>query len=146
MAMHIGHVALRVTHIDQSAKHAVDVLGLRETARSPQEVLLTANEKHHELQLIAADRAGLDHVGLEVESEEELEQVRTRILGSGARLLEDVPHEAGLGSALRALGPADVVYEVYCEMERIRSLWPRFSGHRSANLAISPFSVKVTLR
>ena len=118
MTMHIGHVALRVTDLERSVAHAKSVLGLRERARSDGEVLLSSNEKHHELQLIAADAAALDHVGLEVESSEELADIRARALAAGAQMLDEAPSEAGIGAAIRFAGPAGVVYEVYDGMER----------------------------
>jgi catechol-2,3-dioxygenase len=118
MTMHIGHVALRVRNLERSVAHVKGVLGLRERARSDDEILLSSNEKHHELQLIAADAAGLDHIGLEVESAEELADVRARALAAGARMLDEAAVEAGLGAAIRFAGPAGMVYEVYVGMER----------------------------
>jgi catechol 2,3-dioxygenase-like lactoylglutathione lyase family enzyme len=116
--MHIGHVALRVTDLERSVEHVQSVLGLRVAARSGSEAMLTSNEKHHELQLIAAESSGLDHVGLEVESADDLDQVRERVLAAGAQLLDDPPDEPGLGAATRFSGPAGIVYEVSDGMER----------------------------
>jgi catechol-2,3-dioxygenase len=118
MTMHIGHVALRVTDLERSVAHVRSVLGLRERARSDGQVLLSSNEKHHELQLIAADAPGVDHIGLEVEGAEELTDVRERALAAGAQVLDDVPEKAGIGDAVRFAGPAGMVYEVYDGMER----------------------------
>jgi catechol 2,3-dioxygenase-like lactoylglutathione lyase family enzyme len=118
MRMHIGHVALRVTDLERSIDHVESVLGLRVRTRSDGEALLTSNEKHHELQLIAAESAGLDHVGLEVESAADLDEVRARSVAAGAQLLEGRPDVAGLGAAVRFSGPAGIVYEVYDGMER----------------------------
>jgi catechol-2,3-dioxygenase len=118
MTMHIGHVALRVTDLDRSVAHVKSVLGLHERARSGDEVLLSSNEKHHELQLIAADAPGVDHVGLEVEGGQELADVGERALAAGARLLDEVAGESGIGDAIRFAGPAGMVYEVYDGMER----------------------------
>lgn len=117
MTMHMGHVALRVTDLDRSVAHAQQVLGLTETRRTATESLLSANDKHHQLQLVAGDRAGFDHVGLEVESEAELEQLRARAEAAGCTLLPAV-EEAGLGRAIRFAGPAGIVYEVYTAMAR----------------------------
>jgi catechol 2,3-dioxygenase len=118
MRMHIGHVALRVTDLERSVEHVESVLGLRVRTRSDGKALLTSNEKHHELQLIAADSPGLDHVGLEVESAADLDDVRTRAIAAGAQLLDAPADAAGLGAAVRFSGPAGIVYEVYDGMER----------------------------
>lgn len=120
MRMHIGHVALRVTDLERSVEHVERVLGLRVRTRSDGEALLTSNEKHHELQLIAAESPGLDHVGLEVESAADLDELRARAVAAGAQLLEALPDVAGLGAAARLSGPAGIVYEVYDGMERDR--------------------------
>jgi catechol 2,3-dioxygenase-like lactoylglutathione lyase family enzyme len=117
--MHMGHVALRVTDLDRTVTHVTQALGLHETGRTEHEVLLSANRKHHELQLIASDTAGLDHVGLEVESAAELDDVRARVEGSGATMLAaDAWDEPGIGAAIRFVGPAGIVYEVYDGMQR----------------------------
>jgi catechol 2,3-dioxygenase len=118
MRMHIGHVALRVTDLERSVEHVQRVLGLRVRTNSASQALLTSNEKHHELQLIAAESAGLDHVGLEVESAQDLQEVRTRAIGAGAQMLDDGDGEPGLGAAVRFSGPAGITYEVYDGMER----------------------------
>ena len=117
MPIHIGHVALRVTDLKRSVAHVQGVLGLRERARTPGEVLLSSNEKHHELQMIAAEAPGFDHVGLEVESAAELEAVAERAVAAGARML-DRGAEDGLGTSVRFAGPEGIVYELYDGMER----------------------------
>jgi len=117
MRMHIGHVALRVPDIHASALHAEESLGLRVTYTGEDEIRLSANAKVHELQLIAGPRAGLDHVGLEVESDGDLEQARDRVISAGAHIIgEEV--EEGLTSALRFVGPAGIVHELYTGMRR----------------------------
>jgi catechol-2,3-dioxygenase len=118
MNMHIGHVALRVTNLERSIEHVQTVLGLRVRTRSSDEALLTSNEKHHELQLIAANCAGLDHVGLEVESVDDLDAARSRALAAGAQALDDQGGEPGLGAVARFSGPAGIVYQLYDGMER----------------------------
>jgi len=118
MRMHIGHVALGVTDLERSVEHVQRVLGLRVRTRARGQALLTSNEKHHELQLIAADSAGLDHVGLEVETLQDLDDVRTRALAAGAHILDDPADEPGLGQAVRFSGPAGIVYQVYAGMDR----------------------------
>ncbi|HVO53852.1 MAG TPA: VOC family protein [Solirubrobacterales bacterium] len=116
--MHIGHVALQVTDLDESVRHAQETLGLRLTARGEADAFLTANEKRHELQLIAGTRNGLDHIGLEVEDASELEAVRDRSIAAGAEILSEKPLEPGFDAAIRVRGPASLVFEIYTGMER----------------------------
>jgi catechol-2,3-dioxygenase len=116
--MHFGHVALQVQELERSVTHATATLGLRESLRDGQSVYLTANDKHHELQILGTGTAGLDHVGLEVEHDRELDELRDRAVTAGARILSEHPGEPGLASALRFEGPGGVVFEVYVGMER----------------------------
>lgn len=115
--MHIGHVAIRVTDLEGAAAYAQRTLGLRVRSREDDTVLLTSNEKHHELQLLRGSEAGLDHVGLELETSAELEAVYDRALGAGATAAgpSDVD---GVCEARRFAGPAGITYEVYTGMSR----------------------------
>jgi hypothetical protein len=83
MAVPIGHVAPRPTNIKHASKHCHRTNGLSETERVVEEVLLSANEAHREVQLIFGDAAALDHIGLEVESAEELADVSERVCSAG---------------------------------------------------------------
>jgi catechol 2,3-dioxygenase len=118
MGMHFGHVALQVRDLTSSVSHATSTLGLRESLRDDRSVFLTANDKHHELQLVGTGTAGLDHIGLEVEQRRDLDQLHDRVIAHGARILSERPEEPGLGEALRCEGPGGVVFEVYVGMDR----------------------------
>lgn len=119
MAMHIGHVGLRVRDPERSGTFAKQVLGLTESSGGPGEMLLTANEKHHELQLIAADAPRFDHVGLEVESEAELQAVAERVLAAGGVEIDDHDPGPGLARCRRFSDPAGIEYEIYTGMTRM---------------------------
>lgn len=118
MRMHIGHVAMRVTDLEKSLAHATKTLGLRVTWRSEHEVHLSANAKHHELQLISSTHAGLDHVGLEIEDPADLDALRDRVIAAGATILTEHVVEPGIAQAIRCLGPEGIVFELYTGMER----------------------------
>jgi catechol 2,3-dioxygenase len=116
--MHIGHLALRVTNPERSASFLSDIMGLRRTAESEDAIFLSANEKHHEVEYLRGAHAGVDHLGLEVEDERDLEALHERLVEAGHRLLSDTPQEPGLGSAIRVLAPMGLVLELYTAMER----------------------------
>jgi catechol 2,3-dioxygenase len=116
--MHIGHLALRASDVETSASFLSEVLGLRRTTPPGGTVALSANEKHHEIELLPGPQAGIDHLGIEVEDERDLDGLRDALIASGARILTQTPQEAGLGRAIRAAGPSDLVFELYTAMER----------------------------
>jgi catechol 2,3-dioxygenase-like lactoylglutathione lyase family enzyme len=116
--MHIGHLALRATDVERSATFLTDILGLRRTHEENGAVSLSCNEKHHEIELLPGDRAGIDHLGLEVEDERDLDALRDALIASGARILSETPQEPGLRQAIRALAPTGLVLELYTGMAR----------------------------
>ncbi len=117
--MHIGHVALRVADADGYARFAAAVLGLREVDRTASAILLSASEKHHELELLHGERNELDHIGLEVESPQALRALRDAVEMSGMDC-DDVgaDRSIGLGEAFRFTAPGGIVHEVYAAMVR----------------------------
>jgi catechol 2,3-dioxygenase len=116
--MHIGHLALRTSDVERSATFLTDSLGLRRTHEESGTVSLSCNEKHHEVQLLPGDRAGIDHLGLELEDERDLDRLRDTLPASGARLLSETPQEPGLRQAIRVVAPMGLVLELYTGMER----------------------------
>lgn len=113
----VGHVALQVPDLDESAGYAVQVMGLREVERRDGCAFLTQGRMHHSLQLIQGSCAALDHFALEAEGSGGLERIRDALARAGARLLSETPQEPGLGQALRFLAPSGMVVEVYAGME-----------------------------
>jgi catechol 2,3-dioxygenase-like lactoylglutathione lyase family enzyme len=118
MVTRIGHVALRVTDLETSVAFAEEVLGLREAERASGISYLTCNERHHELQLIASEEAGCDHVGLEVATADDLDVLRDRLVAEGAPILSEQPEERGIEQALRFEAPGGHVFELFTGMAR----------------------------
>jgi catechol-2,3-dioxygenase len=114
----MGHLALRTPDVEGTAMFLTDIMGLRRTSDLEGEILLSSNEKHHEIQLMAGERAGLDHLGLEVEDERDLDVLRDALIAAGASILSESPQEDGIGSALRFVGPLDLQFELYTAMKR----------------------------
>jgi catechol-2,3-dioxygenase len=116
--MHIGHLALRATDPERSATFLSRILGVRRTLEQDGAIFVSANEKHHEIELLPGELAGADHLGLEVEGEEELERLHAALVSYGCRILSDTPQEPGLGRAIRTTTPLGLVLELYTAMER----------------------------
>ncbi len=116
--MHIGHLALRATDTERSATFLTDILGLRRTVEANGAISLSANEKHHEIELLKGERAGIDHLGIEVEDERDLDTLRDALVAAGAQILSEDPEEDGIDKAIRAVSPMGLVLELYTAMER----------------------------
>ena len=118
-AMHIGHVALHVTDADEYADFASCALGLSVVLRSETAILMSASEKHHELELVRADRNGFGHIGLEVDSAEELASLMASIEGTGIACRQLLASEiVGFGEGFRFTGPGGLAHEIYTGMTR----------------------------
>jgi catechol-2,3-dioxygenase len=117
-AMHLGHVAFRATDPQASARFLGEALGLRTTRADAREVMLSCNEKHHEVQFIKASEPGVDHLGIELEDDRELDQLHQRIVEWGAKVIDEEASEPGIAKAIRVLGPLGLVFEFYSAMER----------------------------
>jgi catechol-2,3-dioxygenase len=111
----IGHVGLQAQNLELAVRFATDVLGLRESERLDGASYLTCNERHHELVLIEAERDGLDHIGLEVGTADDLSRLRSAIADRGLELSDAEP-EPGIHDAVRFVAPGGIVFELFCGM------------------------------
>ena len=110
MSMHIGHVAFRSPDPQRLSGFLQRILALRETVTERDRVFLTCNERHHEVEFLRGDQAGLDHLGLEVDDEAELETLRDRLIAHGVPILTESACEPGIARALRFVGPMGVTF------------------------------------
>jgi catechol 2,3-dioxygenase-like lactoylglutathione lyase family enzyme len=91
-------------------------MGMRETRRDGATVYLTHGDCHHSLQYIASDRSALHHVALEAHDGAALDALRDRLAAADIPLIDDTPQEHGLDRAIRFVGPAGHVIEVFAGM------------------------------
>jgi catechol 2,3-dioxygenase len=113
--MHIGHVALRSPNPELTATHLVQTLGLTQTARSNTEILLSTRGGHHDVQLITSGACGLDHLGLQVESQQDFDTLHHALTASDVEILAEGIEEPGFDRAMRFAAPGGVMCEVYTE-------------------------------
>lgn len=129
----VGHVAVQVPDLDASVAHAVTVLGLHEVERQGRRAFLSCGRRHHDLEYVEGD-AGLEHVALEVRGGS-LPAVRESLGREGVRIVSERPEEPGVASAIRFIGPADHVFEIYEGMDADPTAYgaigvrPRKFGH-----------------
>lgn len=112
----MAHVALRVPDLEASVRWATTVMGLRETERIGACAYLTHGACHHSLQLIAAERAELDHIALQTHDTAALEATLQAVRAAGLTVVDEEPQEPAVGHAFRFLGPEGHVIEVFDDM------------------------------
>jgi catechol 2,3-dioxygenase-like lactoylglutathione lyase family enzyme len=141
MISSLGHVAVRVPDLEESLRHATEVLGLIEVERTAESAYLTQPSHltypthHHAVQYIHGKRVALDHIGLEAKDESALAELRNRLERASVKIISDVPQEPGLAAAIRFPGPNGHVFEVFVGAEKRerrlpgRAVKPRKLGH-----------------
>jgi len=101
----IGHVAVTVPYISDAVAFYESFIGLRVVERTRDSVYLSCNERHHELVLRdgRGGRAGLVHVGLEVEPGT-IDDCVARALDAGAAAPRELS-EPGVERAVEIAAP-----------------------------------------
>jgi catechol 2,3-dioxygenase-like lactoylglutathione lyase family enzyme len=131
----MAHVALRVPDLDASVAWATTVMGMREVERADGVSYLTHSDCHHSLQYVAADRSALDHIAMEAHDPQALSSLVRRLRDHGVPILSERPEERGIDHAVRFLGPAGQVIEVFAGMDGAgpvhtgAGIQPRKFGH-----------------
>ena len=128
----IGHVHLKVSHIDRALGFWRDVLGFEEQARyGEQAVFVSAGGYHHHIGLNTweseggspppAGTTGLYHVAIRYPTRSALADALRRVLAAGIRL--DGASDHGVSEALYLHDPDDNGVELY--RDRPHEEWPR---------------------
>jgi catechol-2,3-dioxygenase len=131
----IGHLAIRTRDVDVAVRHAVETMGMRETARDGDSVYLRVAGEHHSLQYIAADEDRLDHLGLLAAGPAGLDLARERVAAEGLPVVRDGAVGAGVADSHAFVGPDGLTYELYTGMEQGLPGWvpsgvrPQRLGH-----------------
>jgi catechol 2,3-dioxygenase len=120
MIRSLAHVALQVTDLEGSVRHACKVLGMREVERIDGRAYLTLGSQHntyggahHVIEYLEGPVTALDHVAFRAPSPEALKQLRNRLEKAG------VPVRAGqsepnVADAIRFESPCGHEFEVFC--------------------------------
>lgn len=143
----IGYVSLRTRDLGASMTNAADMFGLVETESSGNKAFFTAQNKHHELVYTKADEDALDHVGLVVESLDELEAVRAKVDRGGYKIVSEQPIEDYIESGFAFVGPEGFTWQVYTEkldysMKKRGTLTADRLGHINVQVLDAPGQVQ----
>lgn len=131
----MAHVGLQVPDLDASVAWATTVMGMREVERADGVSYLTHKDCHHSLEYIESDRSAVDHVSMEAHDAEALATLVGRLREMNVTIVSEQPEEKGIAEAVRFLGPAGHLFEVFTGMEDAgpihtgAGIQPRKFGH-----------------
>ena len=119
MIRSLAHVALQVTDLEGSLRHASEVLGMRVVERVDGRAYLTLGSQHntyggahHVIEYFEGPVTALEHVAFRAASAEGLEQLRHRLHKAGVAVRVGKP-EPGLTGAIRFKSPCGHEFEVF---------------------------------
>ena len=111
MIRSLAHVALQVTDLEGSLRHASDILGMRVVERVDGRAYLTLGSQHntyggahHVIEYFEGPVTALEHVAFRAASAEALEDLRHRLQKAGVAVRAGEP-EPGLSGAIRFKSP-----------------------------------------
>ncbi len=130
----IGYVSMRTRDLGASLANAVDMFGLIETESDGKKAFVTAQDKHHELVYTQAEEDALDHIGLVVPNEDELDAIRAKVASGRYQVVSEHPIEDHIEKGFAFVGPEGYTWQIYTEkldysMRKRGSLAPDRLGH-----------------
>src|SRR4030095_5878466 len=117
--MRLGFVELLVNDVQQSGDFYRQILGLQETQKDDSKLYFKCWDEydHHSVVLKNGSGPGLVKLGWKVESENDLEELETKIEDYGVRVKRiSKNEETALGEALSFIAPSGQEMLVYAEM------------------------------
>lgn len=113
----MGHVAIQTTDMKGSIFDATELLGLRVTERTENEVYLAAAPVHHELVYVESDTNSIHSLGLVARDGDALRTIRRRVEDENLPIISGTPVSAGIQDGFSFIGPEGWIFEVYIGMQ-----------------------------
>lgn len=137
----MGYVAIQTTDLKGSIFDATQLLGLRVTEQTDNEVYLAANSVHHELVYIESDLNGVDRFGLVAKDGDALKEIRRRVEAEKFPIVTDKPLGAGIEDGFSFVGPEGFIFEIYTGMQEQRGELLSFGPDRYGHINFHPQDV-----
>jgi len=127
----LGHVVLQVRDVERSTKFYTEVFNFRVSDRNPEGgVFLTAVGDHHTVGLFpsageaaatpAKDAVRLHHFAMQVDSIEELFEIRAYLRERGVPIVFEGRRRLGGHTSVEFLDPDGYHLELYCDMDQLK--------------------------
>lgn len=138
----MGHVAIQTTDLEGSIFDATQLLGLRVTERTGNEVYLAAAPVHHELTYLESDVNGIHSLGLVARDGDALREIRRRVDAENLLIVADGPTSAGVQDGFSFMGPEGWIFEIYTEMQSSELGVHTFGPDRYGHINFHPRNAK----
>jgi catechol 2,3-dioxygenase len=124
----LSHAEVRVPDMELALAYYVEVVGLIETARTPDRAYLKAwdEHQHHSLVLVSAPTYGLESLGFKVMSSADLDTLAARVETAGIPTTRHAAGELGPGSGdtVRFRSPSGHTVDLVHAMEQVGNRMP----------------------
>lgn len=114
----MGHVLIETPRLEECAADAVDLLGLKVTRRTADEISLSSNARHAELTYRRAPDSAVAMIGLEAVDREALASALEAARRAGVRIVQERPSAPGAEAGFVVEGPSGHRYELHLPVPR----------------------------
>ena len=129
----MGHVSIQTNDVEGSIFDATQLLGLRVTERTANEVYLAANSVHHELVYVESEVNGIQSIGLIAQNGDALREIRRRVESENFKIVSHTAVSAGVQDGFSFIGPEGWIFEIYTGMQKsdpgLQGFGPDRYGH-----------------
>lgn len=109
----LGHVKLNTNRLSEAVYDATDILGLRITHQTDDEVWLSANGRAAELVLLRSEENSCHTIGLEALLPEAVEAAAARVEPAGCQILSRTPSLPGVAASVTFATPEGLRFEIH---------------------------------
>jgi len=108
-----GHLKLNARDVEALVRDSTEVLGLRVTRETGNEVWLSSNGRTAELVVIGATEDSAHTIGLEALSEDDVTTAKSRIEAAGCTIVDDAPSLDCMDAGVTFTTPEGLRFEIH---------------------------------
>lgn len=109
----LGHIKLNTSRVEDVVRDSTDILGLRITHETADQVWLSANGRAAELVLVRAEENSCHTIGLEALSVDAVSAAAERIPGAGCRIVSETPSLDCWNAGVTFATPEGLRFEIH---------------------------------
>jgi catechol 2,3-dioxygenase len=134
LVQQMGHVTLQVPDPMASARDLVDLVGVKITHQSADEVMLSSNTRRYEVIYRKGSRTQVLALGLEAVSHAAIDEVARRVKAEGLPVIAETSLHPDIAKAIRFRDPCGAIYEVHSPIPRTEGVMHVGVGSRPTRL------------